>query len=122
MSRKVIGVVGAIIGISLAAACGSEPKLEVSKTQVPYFGSIIAQALEIKNLEEKELEITDIKFPKQDCRLENSTADRMKNKKNTTLKYGQTQTYMYLCKDNTDLMHVEVYTSRGDMEYSWAGE
>lgn len=119
MSRKVIGVIGAIIGISLAAACGSEPKLEVSKTLTPNLGFGSANALNIKNLEEKEIRIKDIKFPKQDCNLKSDVAQALKEEKYSTLKYGQSRMYMYVCSSGVSLLHAEVYTTAGDMEYTW---
>lgn len=113
IKQRIVAATAAIAFIVGLSACGS-PNIEARKDD---------DKIIFTNKAEKPVSITAVKFPKQDCRefdfakvlQQRSGAPKLTD----SIKYGESRVFYYICKGNTTLLHVEIETDQGDMEFSW---
>lgn len=112
---KRIVAASAALAFTLGLTACSSPNIEA----VRYEEKII-----FTNKSEDPVKITAVKFPKQDCEG-NEIANKMEEQRygatklSEPIKYGQSVAFYYRCKGTTTLLHAEIETDQGDMEFSW---
>lgn len=113
IKQRIVAASAAIAFIVGLSACGS-PDIEARKDD---------DKIIFTNKSEKPVSITAVKFPKQDCKefefarilQDRSGAPKLSD----PLKYGQSRAFYYVCKGATTLLHVEIETDQGDVEFNW---